>query len=81
VTNLVDPFGYNYGYSTAYQGDVAINNANGTTTPPVNGYNPTYDLWSTGGQVGQASDTPAQSQVRRAKWLINWQNSGANVGQ
>jgi len=29
VTNLIDPFGYSYGYSTAYQGDIATG-----VTPP-----------------------------------------------
>lgn len=80
VTALVDPFGYPYGYSTAYQGDIA---ASGTTStaPPANGYNATYDLWSTGGNVGTSSDSASQTQTKRAQWIYNWQNSGANVGQ
>jgi prepilin-type N-terminal cleavage/methylation domain-containing protein len=59
VTNIRDPFGYSYGYST-------INQANNEKTPPANpapGYNPTFDLWSTAG--GQAvADQP--------KWIKNW---------
>src|SRR5207248_465100 len=43
VAYIRDPFGNSYGYSTANQ--VSSNN----------GYNPTYDLWSTGGSV--TSDT------------------------
>ncbi len=76
VTALVDPFGEPYGYSTAYQGDLA----NGIS-PPTHGYNTTYDLWSTGGNVGQASDSTTTTSLKRSQWLYNWQNSGANVGQ
>lgn len=81
VTGLIDPYGYSYGYSTAYQGDVSMNNANGTTTAPTHGYNPTYDLWSTAGTVSGTADTAATTQIKRAQWIYNWQNSGANVGQ
>lgn len=54
VTGLRDPFGNNYGYSTAGQA--------GTT----NGYNPTFDLWSTGGNT-DTDNPPNQSQ-----WIKNW---------
>lgn len=50
-TFLKDPFGNSYGYSTAYSSD------------PNKGYNPTFDLWSTGG---------ATSGNDQAKWLKNW---------
>ena len=53
VTGLVDPWGNNYGYSTANQ------------TTPSNGFNPTFDLWSTGGKIGNTPDD-------RAKWIKNW---------
>lgn len=76
VTGVVDPFGYYYGYSTAYQGDIATGN-----NPPTRGYNATYDFWSTGGTVAKGSDSPTQISNKRSKWLINWQNSGANSGQ
>lgn len=76
VTGIVDPFGYYYGYSTAYQGDIATG-----VNPPTHGYNSTFDLWSTGGTVSKSSDSPAQVLAKRAKWIINWQNSGANAGQ
>ncbi|HWB61288.1 MAG TPA: hypothetical protein VG733_17535, partial [Chthoniobacteraceae bacterium] len=76
VTALLDPFGYPYGYSTAFQGDVATG-----VNPPTHGYNPPYDLWSTGGNVVQAGDSAAQIAVKRAQWITNWQNSGANIGQ
>jgi type II secretory pathway pseudopilin PulG len=54
VSYLVDPFGNPYGYSTKYAADVA----SGAATP--GGYNPTFDLWSSGG----ASDV--------SKRISNW---------
>ena len=54
VQDVRDPFGNAYGYSTAYQYD------------PSTGYNPTFDLWSTGGTVS-VSNPPDQSQ-----WIKNW---------
>jgi type II secretory pathway pseudopilin PulG len=51
VNYILDPFGNSYGYSTANQANAA------------NGYNPTFDLWSTA--AGTAStDT--------YKWIKNW---------
>ena len=46
-----DPFGNSYGYSTANQAD------------PTKGYNPTFDLWSTGGLTSGADPT---------QWIKNW---------
>jgi general secretion pathway protein G len=54
VTAVRDPFGNSYGYSTAFQAN------------PSKGYNPTFDLWSTGGTTS-ASSPPDQSQ-----WIKNW---------
>lgn len=54
VTAVRDPFGNSYGYSTANQANTA------------SGYNPTFDLWSTGGVISNASP-PDQSQ-----WIKNW---------
>jgi prepilin-type N-terminal cleavage/methylation domain-containing protein len=51
ITAIVDPFGNSYGYSTANQAD------------NTKGYNPTFDLWSTGGQT-TATGT--------GQWLKNW---------
>ena len=56
VTFIRDPFGNSYGYST-----VKASVPTGT-----DGYNPTFDLWSTGG-VLSANNPPDQS-----KWLKNW---------
>jgi len=50
IVGIADPFGNLYGYSTS--------KANGS-----NGYNPTYDLWSTSGGK-TAADV--------AKWIKNW---------
>ncbi|MEN3367958.1 MAG: ral secretion pathway protein [Verrucomicrobiota bacterium] len=51
VTFIRDPFGNSYGYSTAYQASSA------------DGYNPTFDLWST------ANAEPATDQ---SQWIKNW---------
>ncbi|SRR6266542_4310577 len=50
IAFIRDPFGNSYGYSTANQADPA--------TPK--GYNPTFDLWSTGNSID-----PNQ-------WIKNW---------
>jgi prepilin-type N-terminal cleavage/methylation domain-containing protein len=54
ITGIRDPFGDSYGYSTAGQ------------TTSGTGYNPTFDLWSTGGYIATTSP-PDQSQ-----WIKNW---------
>jgi type II secretory pathway pseudopilin PulG len=54
VQFIRDPFGNSYGYSTA-------NQASSST-----GYNPTFDLWSTGGVIS-SSNPPDQTQ-----WIKNW---------
>ena len=51
VVGLRDPFGNLYGYSTKKASD-----------PTQNGYNPTFDLWST------ASDTSGNTN----QWIKNW---------
>ena len=54
VTAIRDPFGNSYGYSTAKQANSA------------NGFNPTFDLWSTAGTVN------ANSSAYEAQWIKNW---------
>ena len=54
-TYIRDPFGNSYGYSTAKAADPA----------GLNGYNPTFDLWSTG---GSSPPVPAD----QSSWLKNW---------
>jgi general secretion pathway protein G len=51
VIAIADPFGQSYGYSTANQAN------------PSKGYNPTFDLWSTGGAIAGTD---------QAKWIKNW---------
>ena len=56
ITALVDPFRNAYGYSTA-----------GSISTPVNnqGYNPTFDLWST-------ADSNQTGGTVEATWIKNW---------
>jgi prepilin-type N-terminal cleavage/methylation domain-containing protein len=56
VVYIKDPFGNSYGYST-----VKASAPSGT-----DGYNPTFDLWSTAGAIS-ATNPPDQSQ-----WIKNW---------
>jgi len=56
VKAIVDPFGNAYGYST-------IGSTAGRTA--TQGYNPTFDLWSTA-DVDKTGTTPV------AKWITNW---------
>jgi prepilin-type N-terminal cleavage/methylation domain-containing protein len=54
VLYIKDPFGNSYGYSTV----------KASVPAGTDGYNPTFDLWSTAGVI---SATPDQSQ-----WIKNW---------
>jgi prepilin-type N-terminal cleavage/methylation domain-containing protein len=84
VQYLSDPYGNCYGYSTANATAVSTgtNNVVGETLPAgvTNpGFNPTFDLWSTGGQVnppysGAAGSTqaPGAPGDPMLKWLKNW---------
>jgi type II secretory pathway pseudopilin PulG len=56
VTFIRDPFGYSYGYSTIKS----------SIPSGADGYNPTFDLWSTNGVI-TASNPPDQTQ-----WIKNW---------
>jgi type II secretory pathway pseudopilin PulG len=73
VNFIRDPFGYPYGYSTAHQAWME----KGTGNPE--GYNPTYDLWSTGGTIcSDCSGKPTEKCCTVAKseaqstWITNW---------
>jgi hypothetical protein len=65
LSHILDPFGNSYGYSTAYQDWV-----DGGSIGTPRGYNPTFDLWSTGGlttdppTIGADTITP--------QWIKNW---------
>lgn len=53
VSHIRDPFGNSYGYST-----IKAANPAGKA-----GYNPTFDLWSTGGTTGSGN---------QSQWITNW---------
>ena len=61
VTAIRDPFGNSYGYSTAQAFYIDNPGAN-----PNNGFNPTFDLWST---VGTSTATDA---AYENVWVKNW---------
>ncbi len=56
VTAIRDPFGNSYGYSTA------------NTVSSTNGYNPTFDLWSSSGE----KDVNETETTYLANWIKNW---------
>ncbi len=65
VLYLSDPFGNSYGYSTA------------CATTGTNGYNPTYDMWSTGGLTtnpysGTGATAPGTPGDPMLQWIKNW---------
>ena len=73
VKYIQDPFGNSYGYSTRnakqeleFQALARKDKASADRRTIDAGYNPTFDLWSTGGTVG----SPEKNQ---AKWIKNWQ--------
>jgi hypothetical protein len=59
VVGLRDPFGNLYGYSTKKASD-----------PTANGYNPTFDLWSTAGAA--LSPAPSPPATQQDLWIKNW---------
>ena len=61
VTAIRDPFGNSYGYSTAQAFYIDNPGAN-----PNNGFNPTFDLWSTAG-----TSTATDAAYEKA-WSTNW---------
>lgn len=61
VQAVLDPFGNIYGYSTAY--NAQLSGTSGTT--PANGYNPTFDLWST-------NDPKRTGASGTGTWITNW---------
>ena len=75
VTAINDPFGFSYGYSTAYQADIDAG-----TNPPTHGYNPTFDLWSSAGYSasgGKTYPSPVPTGLTTAAfysslWVKNW---------
>jgi prepilin-type N-terminal cleavage/methylation domain-containing protein len=79
VLYLQDPFGNSYGYSTANNTATATGNSpvtgypNGTVTYP--GFNPTFDLWSTGGSTNTPSTSGTVADPTASLgWKTNWAN-------
>jgi len=58
VSFIKDPFGNTYGYSTIFQ------------TDSTKGYNPTFDLWSTGGLT--INPPPTAPDTVTPQWIKNW---------
>ena len=73
-TTIVDPFGLNYGYSTSYAAAQDNLNTNNTPIPTNSGYNPTFDLWSTGGYGtgGKTYPTAVTAANYNTLWAKNW---------
>ena len=75
---IQDPFGFSYGYSTIYQYDTDQNALSGTNTPPKDGYNPTFDLWSTAGYSASSgkpypTNGPGSAGTDwNTLWVKNW---------
>ena len=75
TTYVIDPFGLAYGYSTrgAYGAEQKQTNANLDTS--TYGYNPTFDLWSTGGYGAggrQYSKSGLSATAYNTLWAKNW---------
>ena len=73
-TSIVDPFGLNYGYSTANALAQDNYNSSGTAVSTTAGYNPTFDLWSTGGYGtgGKSYPTSVTAANYSTLWAKNW---------
>jgi prepilin-type N-terminal cleavage/methylation domain-containing protein len=78
VSFIKDPYGNSYGYSTKaaaaeqkYRTDVTKDST--VTRPAGVGYNPTFDLWSTGGKVANpiTADLGTTKDITNS-WIKNW---------
>lgn len=75
VICIQDPFGNSYGYSTAaakaeedLKADIAAKGDKAARDDHPVGFNPNFDLWSTGGKI--LTGTP--SDLDRNSWVKNW---------
>ena len=75
IKYIRDPFGNSYGYSTTgastdefYRSQLQKNPA--ARRPPSGGFNPTFDIWSTGGMISK--ETAAELNPIRKRWVKNW---------
>ena len=85
VTAILDPFGNSYGYSTIRQADldaIAQNYPPGQpapspypTPPTTDGFNTSYDLWSTAGyspKAGKNYPSKLTTAQYNTLWIKNW---------
>jgi len=84
IQYLSDPFGNCYGYSTANSTMLATGSSSVTTmsypsaTAGAPGYNPTFDIWSTGGSLlnpysgTSGSQSPGSPGDPMLQWVKNW---------
>ena len=69
-TYIIDPFGFCYGYSTINAAKVEL-----AQDASTSGYNPTFDLWSTGGYATAGKKYPTGASTGSAAvalWAKNW---------
>ncbi len=73
-TVVVDPFGLIYGYSTANFKAQETVNSGGAAPASTPGYNPTFDLWSTGGYGTGGKSYPGSVTAANYNtlWAKNW---------
>jgi len=74
VSYVKDPFGNCYGYATAEALNEQIYTQNLQASPsaarlPAQGFNSTFDLWSTGGRVDRVLSNPPPIWPQ---WIKNW---------
>jgi hypothetical protein len=67
VVALVDPWKIPYGYST-----INVAQAQLQQTPPLSGFNSTFDLWSTCGETTGHPASPGSQKDPSLKWIKNW---------
>jgi prepilin-type N-terminal cleavage/methylation domain-containing protein len=74
VEYLSDPFGNCYGYSTANASSVTSGTSciSGYAAGSYPGYNPTFDLWSTGGNLNTPANPPGSTGDPALSWVKNW---------
>ena len=75
---LQDPYGNSYGYSTAaatdeecFQTNLRAGGATVARPASKNGFNTTFDLWSTGGRTVDPSSGSDPNQTW-SRWVKNW---------
>ena len=77
IQGIQDPFGNLYGYSTNAASSEQFYRAALQSNPNAKrlkngGFNPTFDLWSTGGVISKDGASPAELEADRKRWEKNW---------